>query len=185
MLQTAFWNTAIFRGFLLGTFSWFKFNFPFRLVFIWWLSFSPVEKYVQVLKAWLSVVLTWLWSPSELHLDRPQFSESLKLPRDVPGLCQMIHQLLHALVLPCQAPSVPCLVRLPASMPTSVERNQDHKWSDSNLRLEQYAVLQTITFAIANIPRAFLLPCLSSWSAASNTNNLVLSSSIRHWRTKS
>lgn len=120
MLQTAFWNTAIFRGFLLGTFSWFKFNFPFRLVFIWWLSFSPVEKYVQVLKAWLSVVLTWLWSPSELHLDHPRFSVSLQLPRDVPGLCQMIHQLLHALVSPCQAPSVPCSVWLPAPMPSTV-----------------------------------------------------------------
>lgn len=36
------------------------------------------------------------------------------------------------------------------------------------------------TLAIAMVPRAFLFPSRSSWSAASSTNNLVLSSSIRH-----
>jgi hypothetical protein len=36
------------------------------------------------------------------------------------------------------------------------------------------------TLAIARIPRAFLFPCRSSWSAASRTKSLACSSSIRH-----
>lgn len=159
----------------------------FVSVFIWWLSFCYMVQNVQVLKAWLSVVLTWLWYPNGLHLDRLRFSGSLQLPTDVPGLCQMINQLLHALAWPCRVPSVPCLARIPAPRP-SIVLKENHIMSEmiGTERLGPYAVLQTtITLAIAIIPRAILFPCLSSWSAASNTNNLVFSSSIRHWTTDS
>lgn len=45
---------------------------------------------------------------------------------------------------------------------------------------EDWKIEKKDTLAIAMVPRAFLLPSRSSWSAASRTRSLVFSSSIRH-----
>ena len=56
------------------------------------------------------------------------------------------------------------------------------EWETTNLAL---AIVRKFTLAIAIVPRAFLFPSRSNWSAASRTSSLVFSSSTRHWHKSS
>ena len=130
----------------------------------------------------LSVVLTILVFAAPalqsfrdgLHQGRLRSAVSWQLPIGAIRRYPKRHQLHRELALPCQGPSGPYL-ELQPTRPTEL-------LNFLATTVKKKVVMNIgFTFAIARIPRAFLFPCRSSWSAASRTKSLACSSSIRHW----